>query len=211
MKYIQKQNKIFLFRKNIKKLIGNNILIPFLIIFIFIVSCKQTYTPKPTGYPKIEYPEKIYAWFDTNAPFSFEYPIYARIEADKSKNAEPYWYNIVFPSLNGTIYLSYKAITSDRLSQYIEDSRTWVYKHTIKADAINESLIYDTARNVYGIIYDLEGNTASSLQFFITDSTKHFLRAALYFNTQPNADSLAPVINFIREDVIHLINTCRWK
>ena len=203
-------------RRNIKylskELVINRIkqLFIMLAVGLMILACKETYTPKPEGYPKVEYPQKSYVRFDTNAPFSFEYPEYAKLEPDTSANAEPYWYNIIFPELNGTIYLSYKEVNNNLLD-YIEDSRTWVYKHTIKAEAIDENLIYDTLRNVYGILYDLKGNTASSLQFFITDSTKHFLRGALYFNTQPNADSLSPVIQFIREDVKHLIQTNRWK
>ncbi len=126
------------------------------------------------------------------------------------RNAEPYWYNILFPSLNATIYLSYKPVHHN-LQKFIEDSRTLVYKHTIKAEAINESLIRNDSSDVYGIFYDLKGNTASSLQFFVTDSTAHFLRGSLYFNAEPNKDSLAPVIRFIRQDVEHLINTLHWK
>jgi gliding motility-associated lipoprotein GldD len=114
------------------------------------------------------------------------------------------------PAFNGTIYLSYKKINQN-LPDLIEDSRNLAYKHSIKADAIDESLIRDPERNVYGIIYDLKGNTASSIQFFVSDSTNHFLRGSLYFNTQPDKDSLAPVIRFVREDVIHLINTIKWN
>lgn len=174
------------------------------------ISCHENYTPKAKGYVRVKYPVKAYREFDTNAPFSFEYPEYARIVPDTAANAEPFWYNMVFPSLNATIYLSYKPVHGN-LQDFIEDSRTLVYKHTIKAEAINESLIRNDSSDVYGILYDLKGNTASSLQFFVTDSTTHFLRGSLYFNSEPNKDSLAPVIHFIRKDVTHMINTLHWK
>ncbi len=175
-----------------------------------IISCHESYTPKPRGYLRVQYPEKKYQSFDTNAPFSFEYPVYARIVPDTSANSEPFWYNIYFPSLDATIYLSYKPVKNN-LQKYVEDSRTLVYKHTIKAEAIDESTIHLDSSNVYGIMYSLKGNTASSLQFFVTDSTRNFLRGSLYFNAEPDKDSLAPVITFLRKDVDHLVNTLQWK
>ena len=173
-------------------------------------SCKEDYTPKSKGYVKVQYPEKQYTVFDTNAPFTFQYPVYANVVPDQSPNAEPHWYNIKYPDFDATIYLSYKEVQSN-LQAYIEDSRELAYKHTIKAEAIDESIIRDTSRNVYGIIYDLRGNTASSVQFFTTDSSEHFLRGSLYFNTQPNRDSLRPVIRFIRKDITYLIETLKWE
>jgi gliding motility-associated lipoprotein GldD len=93
----------------------------------------------------------------------------------------------------------------------LEDSRELAYKHTIKAESINEKIFLKPGRNVYGMLYEIEGNTASSVQFYLTDSTKHFLRGALYFNIQPNKDSLAPVINFVKEDIKILMETFKWK
>ena len=159
---------------------------------------------------KVEYPEKEYQKFESDAPFSFSYPRYAMVLPDTSPNAEPWWYNLVFPSFDGTIYLSYKYVRGN-LPDYIEDSRTLAYKHSIKAEAIDESLISRPDVPLYGIIYDLKGNTASSLQFFLTDSSKHFLRGSLYFNTSPNKESLAPVIRFLRKDLEVLIESFEWK
>jgi len=177
---------------------------------LFLVSCNTDYTPKPRGYMKIDYPEKNYLRFDEGAPFSFNYPEYARMDKDTSDNAEPWWYNIFFPSFDATIYLSYKEV-NDNVNLFIEDSRTLAYKHTIKAESIDESLIYLPERNLYGIIYDLKGNTASSLQFFLTDSSANFLRGSLYFNTSPEKDSLAPIVSFIRIDLEELINSFQWN
>lgn len=181
-----------------------------LLLIMILTACKQDYTPKPRGFMKLEYPAKIYRSFDTTAPFTFDYPEYAEVIPDTSPNAEKFWYNIEFPSFSGTIYLSYKNLNNN-LGQYTEDSRVLAYKHSIKAEAIEERLISRPGNSVYGLLYDLTGNTASSLQFYVTDSVTHFLRGSLYFNTTPQKDSLAPVVRFIREDVLHMIETLQWN
>jgi gliding motility-associated lipoprotein GldD len=178
------------------------------LICCFLVSCKETFTPKPRGYYRIELPEKQYRIYSEQCPFTFDFPVYGNVTTDNG--GEPCWLNVEFPAYNGTIHLSYKKINKN-LSAYIEDSRTFAYKHAVKADAINEKLIRDNNKNVYGIIYDIKGNVASSLQFFVTDSNTHFLRGALYFNTTPNKDSLAPVISFFQQDVYRLIESLTWK
>ncbi|MFP4621285.1 MAG: gliding motility lipoprotein GldD, partial [Bacteroidales bacterium] len=115
-----------------------------------------------------------------------------------------------YPRFNGDIHISYKSM-EDSFKTYVEDARELAYKHTIKAEAIQEERYTDKERNVYGIFYNLEGNVASPVQFFVTDSTKHFLRGSLYFRTEPNQDSLAPVIQFVKKDIRHLIETLEWK
>jgi gliding motility-associated lipoprotein GldD len=183
-----------------------------LLILAFIVfGCNNNYTPKPYGYYRIDFPTKEYTIFDSiGFPYSFEYPTYGKIVNDADKNAEPYWINIEFKKYNCKIYLSYKPLKND-VSHYIEDAHTLAYKHAAKADAIDEKLILDDNRKVYGLIYDIQGNAASSFQFFMTDSSKHFLRGSLYFGVQPNKDSLATAINFFQKDVLHLIETLKWK
>jgi gliding motility-associated lipoprotein GldD len=145
-----------------------------------------------------------------NLPFSFEYPNYGVIKPDTDKSAEPFWANIEFPEFKGKIHLSYKKVHHN-LATYIEDTRKLAYKHSAKADAIDEILISNDTTKVYGIIYDIKGNTASSVQFFVTDSVKNFIRGALYFNSSPNKDSLAPVIVFFRKDIDHFIKTLKWN
>jgi gliding motility-associated lipoprotein GldD len=176
-----------------------------------VSGCSQDYTPKPRGYFRIDLPEKQYARFDTTFPYSFEYPVYAKIVPDTRKSSEPYWMNIDFPGFNGRLHISYKPVDGN-LVQFLEDARTFVVKHIPKADAIDDSLIYRPGDRVYGLIYYIGGSGAASpCQFFLTDSSTHFLRGALYFNTVPNNDSLAPVIDFIEEDIRHLIATFRWE
>jgi gliding motility-associated lipoprotein GldD len=181
-----------------------------IISLIPVICCQRHYTPKPTGYLRIDLPEKAYRVYDSTCPFTFEYPLYGKITFDTSRLAEPCWINIEFPQFGGKIHISYKNVNKN-LNTYIEDSRTLAYKHTVKADAISETLYSDEARKVYGLLYGIKGDAASNVQFYVTDSTRHFLRGSLYFNTQPNADSLAPVINFIQSDIIHLIETLKWK
>ena len=173
-------------------------------------ACHRSYAPKPRGYMRIDFPEKEYTLFDSTCPYLFEYPVYAKIIADTDGLTEPCWINLVFPSFDGTLHISYKWVDGN-LNQYIEDSRNLAYKHTIKADAIRETVYTNPGSRVHGIFYDIKGNAASSLQFFLTDSTTHFLRGSLYFNVQPDKDSLAPVISFFKEDIIHLIESFKWK
>ena len=173
-------------------------------------SCKETYTPKPEGYLKITYPEKAYQVYSEQEYYQFEIPTYARVEIDSSPRAEGGWINVAVPQLNGTIHLSYKPVDG-QLNALITDCRELVYKHTVKAQGIEETPFIEREQKRFGMVYDLKGDVASAVQFFITDSTDHFLRGSLYFNCRPNRDSLNPVIEFLREDIIHLIETTQWK
>jgi gliding motility-associated lipoprotein GldD len=174
------------------------------------VSCDRSYTPKPPGYVRIDYPERAYRPYDGQPYYRFEIPTYSYVERDSSPGADPGWINVVIPSLNGKIHLSYKPVMNN-LGDYIADSRTLVYKHAVKAEGIEESPFIENEQNRFGMVYDLKGDVASPIQFFVTDSTRHFLRGSLYFNAPPNRDSLNPVIDFLREDIIHLIETTQWK
>ncbi len=184
----------------------------FSILFMLVwgVSCQRNYTPKPKAYFRIEFPERAYQQFDTNYPYAFKYPKYCIASPDTSYGSEKYWINIEFPKFNGKIHISYKSI-KDNFQELMEDSRKLAYKHSVKADAIGEKMFIDDDQKVYGILYDIQGDAASSIQFFATDSTKHFLRGSLYFNSKPNKDSLAPVIKFVKEDIIVLMESLNWK
>ncbi len=182
-----------------------------LLSLVFLQACNEQYTPKPRGYFRIDLPKHAYHSFDSIFPYSFDYPVYAKLGPDPFAPDEPFWLNIDFPKFRGRLHLSYKKIDGN-LIEYLEDSRQFVMKHIPKASAINDSLIYDRERKVYGLIYQIEGmGAASPCQFFITDSTTHFVRGALYFDVVPNNDSLAPVIAFIRKDIDHLLNTFEWR
>jgi gliding motility-associated lipoprotein GldD len=182
----------------------------------FVFSCNSDYTQKPRGYYKIDLPKKEYQLFNQPGyPYSFEYPVYGKIVKDSTffeeKTENPYWINIDFPSLNGRFYISYKEIGKNKFDSLVNDAYTLSYKqHTYRASAIQPEP-FTTTSGIEGVFFTLKGNAATSSQFFATDTVRHFLRGALYFNVTPNEDSLAPVTNFLREDLRHLINTLRWK
>lgn len=192
----------------------NKLYIPALILILssaIAVSCSTDYTPKPSGYFRIDLPEKKYQPFDTLFPFFFEYPVYARITPDPQAPDEPYWINVDFPRFRGRIHLSYKQVNGN-LSRYLEDSRTMALKHMSKSTGITEQVVNIPDRKVYGLIYEIQGiGAASTCQFYLTDSTRNFVRGALYFSVSPNNDSLAPVISFIQADINHMVETFRWK
>ncbi len=182
----------------------------FILLIFFSCNSDEDYIPKPRGYFRIDLPEKKYQPYISDCPFSFETPTYAFVHTDDEKNAEPCWLNIDFPRFKGRIHISYKPVNNN-IRKYLEDAHALAAKHQIKASAIGEKVIRRDSANVYGLIYDIEGNAASSLQFYLTDSTHHFLRGALYFIAPPNSDSIAPVVDFIRKDVFRFIQTFRWK
>jgi gliding motility-associated lipoprotein GldD len=198
-----------------------------------ICSCNRPYTPKPRGYFRIDFPERSYVEFNEQGfPYRFDYPAYGRIVRDSSlfdgAEKNPFWINIDFPGFNGRIYLSYKAIGGSssykvkRGEKYIDsvamntfdglvdEAYRMTFKHTTKASGISDSL-FRTANGVSGAYFRVEGNAATARQFYVTDSTRHFLRGALYFDSTPNEDSLSVVNAFLEADMRHLIETLRWQ
>jgi len=188
-------------------------LFPVFLVFFILQACNnENYYPKPRGYFRIELPVHEYRPFDSTFPYRFEYPVYANITFDEYTKPDPYWMNIDYPAYKGKIHLSYKDVRKTSLEKLIEDSRAMVYKHAPKATGIKESKIVNRKYKIYGMAYTIEGrDVASPFQFYVTDSTTHFLRGALYFYTEPNNDSLQPVISFIIDDIDHLIGTLQWK
>lgn len=184
------------------------------LVFTFLLSCNSVYTPKPRGYFRIDFPKHDYQNFNQpDFPYSFQYPVYGNIIRDTAffgdKPENPYWINIDFPRFHARIYISYKQV-EDNFDKLREDAYKMTYKHTYKASSIEDSII-NTPLGVHGIFFNVGGNAATAKQFFVSDSTRHFLRGALYFDTAPNADSLSIVNAFLQEDMNHLINTLQWK
>lgn len=187
----------------------------FSIVCLLLVSCNGVYTPKRRGYFKIDFPRHEYQTFDqAGFPYTFEYPVYAKIVRDSSffdtVPENPYWINIDFPRFDARIYISYKAIGPNKFDKLREDAFKMTFKHTSKASSIDQTVI-QTPNGIGGIYFNVGGNAATANQFFLTDTTKHFLRGALYFDTTPNEDSLGIVNQFLEKDMQHLINTFKWK
>jgi gliding motility-associated lipoprotein GldD len=185
--------------------------------FVLLSGCHEVAVPRPKGYFRIDLPQHEYVTFNSgftqaaDLPLSFEYPVYGKISFEPDGYSEPGWFTIDFHSYKAKIYLTYKGINRDLENLMEQTYRMNVKNHITKADAINEQMIIDPERDVYGILYNLKGNTATAVQFFVTDSIKHFFRGSLYFFAEPNPDSLAPVNEFFREDIIHIIETLKWK
>lgn len=180
----------------------------------FLSACggddEETIAPKPRAYFRLAFPEKKYVKYDSVCPFTFEMPVYASMDNDKNAGAEPCWINFNFPTLHATVHLSYEPINNN-LDKYLDNTYVLVAKHTIKASGINEEVVSRDSAKVYGLIYNIGGNAASQIQFFLTDSTENFIRGALYFNAVPNTDSVHPAMEFIKEDIYHMIETFQWK
>lgn len=196
---------------------NNTRLFLFLILFGSLISCNSNYTVgKKKGYFAIDFPEKKYQVFDQPGyPYKFEYPVYATVNKDTSffdDKAGDWWINIDVPQFAGRIYVSYKTIgAANSFDSLVRDGFKMAYKqHVDVATGIEESRIA-TPNNVSGMYFSLGGNTATANQFFLTDSVKHFLRGALYFDAAPNADSLGIVNDYLKKDLQHLINTLQWK
>ena len=189
----------------------------FAILLLFVLSCNEKYTPKPRGYFRIDFPKKEYHKIPKKFPYQFDIAGYSKIARDTRNPDKPYWINVEIPANKAEIHLSYYNLNSSSkpekilLAEFMEESRTLAYKHSIKASSIRERIYMNPEKNVYGTIYDIAGNAASPMQFFLTDSTNHFLRGALYIRATPNIDSLKPVIEFLETDVVRLIETANWN
>jgi len=183
---------------------------------VFLFDCNSPYTFKKKGYFHIDFPEKKYQLFDQPGyPYAFEYPVYSHVIKDTtffdSRPENDWWINIDVPRFGGRIYISYKEVGNNNFDSLVNDGFKMAYKqHTDISTGISDSLM-KTPNGVDGIYFSLSGNTATANQFFLTDSTKHFLRGALYFNASPNEDSLGIVNDFLKKDLYHLINTLRWR
>ena len=198
------------------------------------ISCNNTYTSKKTGYFNISLPEHKYEAFDKPGfPYSFEYPVYANIIKDStyfdSSPENPYWVNIDFPTFNARIFLSYKIIGgqamykikqadgtykdstgTNRFDRMVNDAFNLTNKNEAVATSIKDSL-FKTPNGITGVFFRVGGNAATAKQFFLSDTSKNFLRGALYFDATPNADSLKPVQDFLQVDIDHLIRSFKWK
>ncbi len=193
-------------------ILKNNLFLFFIILLLVVSSCKENYTPKPRGYFRIDLPETKYKEFDSvSFPYSFEYSSNAYISNDPYAPDQKYWLNINYPQFKAVIHLSYKKVENN-LPQILNDAHSLVAKHISKADAIYDSLVIHPEKKVYGLVFNLEGiGVASPYQFYVTDSTKNYLRGALYFDVHPNNDSLKPVIKYIKKDIDRFLSTVKWK
>jgi gliding motility-associated lipoprotein GldD len=185
-----------------------NLLLP-IIILLFSACGNGNPIPKPKGYMRVSFPERVYIPFKGDCPYSFEFPSYVELVhlTDTTQYCNK---NLVFTPFDGTLHLTYKKLENN-VARFIDECHGMAYDHTIKAKSIERKQFVNDSTRVFGLLYDIQGNAASPLQFYVTDSNNHFIRGALYFNARPNYDSIRPVLDFVREDVIHFIESVHWK
>jgi len=183
-----------------------------ILIITAITACSsEEYTPLPMGYFRIDIPESGYVYKEPDCPFAFETSDQSRLEFYESgKPGETCWFDIYYPEHSARVHFTYKELNGN-LREFSEEARNMAYEHLIKAGKIEPQVIRDTSRNVYGIAYDIEGGVASHYQFYLTDSTKHFLRGSLYFEATPNQDSIRPVLHHVKGDLKHFMESFVWK
>jgi gliding motility-associated lipoprotein GldD len=179
---------------------------------LFLNSCNRDYLPKPLGYNRLELPPPAYRALPDSLPYAFEYSQHARLLPDSSSIRERFWIEIYYPTLKANVHITYIELRHDQklLRELVEDAYTLTSKHQIKASAINE-VITKTPSGKTAVIAELEGEVPSQFQFTITDSARNFMRGALYFNTKVANDSLAPAIEYMKKDMMQIINTLQWK
>lgn len=186
-----------------------------LLLTLLFLSCGDNYVPKPKAFLRLEYPEAKYMKSNLDLPFSFETNLLAtKISTKKLKaSTKSYGVNIEYPSLKGTLFLTYKAIEQDEknLRSFLIDAQKFTLEHTQKADEIPAYPYENSERKVYGMLSEVKGNVASQAQFYVTDSVNHFLTGSLYFYAKPNYDSILPAAHYLQKDIKHLMETLYWK
>lgn len=179
------------------------------ILFILLASCRD-YTPKPIGYNRIEPIEsEVKEYVFPN--FSFQYPSIVRIDSLNAPRKDETWFNIVYPNYNAVVYCTYLPITKDTFSKAVDDSYHMAYSHTLKASGIEQRLFRSNDDKVSGILYEIDGSVATPIQFFVTDSIRHFLRGSFYYSAKVDADSVAPITEFITKDIERMMSSFEWK
>jgi gliding motility-associated lipoprotein GldD len=189
-----------------------NLLFGLFSLAFLLTSCEQEYTPKPKGYNRIDLPQPKYRPLQEKHPYFFEYSAYAKVLRDSSRLSEPDWINVYYPQFQANVQLTYKHLNNNpRVFQdLVEDARKLTSKHQVKAYSIDESLV-KTPKGLSVFVFELSGEVPSQFQFYVSDSTQHFLRGALYFRTATANDSLAPVIEYVKKDIVHMLNTLKWR
>lgn len=175
-----------------------------MLIFLSI-SCNKEKLPKPKGYLNLEYPKVGYRTLNKNTPYSFDISKNTRV-----KELPNHWLKIQYPALKASVDITYRPINNN-LRELLIEAEKLVLEHTVKADHISWRDYTDTNKKVYGKMCEISGNAASQVQFHVTDSTNHFLKGSLFFYTKPNYDSILPAVEYIKKDMIQMLETLKWK
>ena len=177
-------------------------LLTFLLLFI---SCDEPVLPKPKAYLSLEYPKKEYKKLEVLRPYSFDV-LKSTTVIDEKNN----WLKIKYPNLKASIDITYRPVENN-LKELLTEAEKLVFKHAVKAEQIVPKDFVNPKRRVFGSLYEITGNAASHLQFHVTDSTNNFIKGSLYFYVRPNYDSILPAVDYIKKDVLKLVETLEWK
>lgn len=177
----------------------------FILFFILLTSCGEEVLPKPKGYLSLQYPKKEYTELVVKRPYSFEISKNSDV-----KNLPKNWLKIEYPNLKASIDITYRPVKNN-LRELLMEAEKLVYEHTIKADQIIGQDYVNPNKKVFGKFVEISGNAASQVQFHVTDSTNHFLKASLFFYSKPNYDSILPAVDYIKKDMITMMETLQWK
>lgn len=175
---------------------------------ILLASCSDSTQPKPSGFLALNYEKASYSKINLDCPFTFEKNDFSNLQKDNPHQA--CWINLNYPRMKAKIYLTYSPV-KDNLKALLIDAQKLPEKHTIKADLIEASVYQNEQKRTFGNFYEVEGDAASQAQFYMTDSTSHFLTGSIYFEVQPNYDSILPAANYIKKDMRHLVETLEWR
>ncbi len=186
----------------LKKIISFTVLF---ISFYLALSCKNEVLPKPTSQLSLDYPEAVYLNFENTCPFTFDMNSKAFIKEKSDCN-----FTIDYPKMKATIYMSYKPVNNN-INLLLRDAQKLTYEHVIKADDITEQPFINKENKVYGMFYQVNGNAATNAQFYVTDSTSHFIDCSVYFYAKPNFDSIMPAASYIKKDMRVIMESLRWK
>jgi gliding motility-associated lipoprotein GldD len=201
--FLLKNKRLNKFRiKMVKKTITFSVLI---VLLFLSFSCKNDVMPKPASYLRLDYPEAEYVSFGNQCPFDFEVNSNAIVKEEENCGIA-----ISYPKMKATIYLTYKPVRND-IDKLLRDAQKLTYEHVIKADDILEQPYLNPEKKVYGMFYQVDGNAATNSQFYVTDSTKHFITGSVYFYAKPNFDSIMPAASYIKNDMQRLMETLKWK
>ena len=199
-------------KKALRRNLTKAVITSFCLVAMFFASCDREYLPKPLGYNRLDLPEPVYQSLPDSFPYTFQYSKHATLLRDTSYVSDKFWIEIYYPTIKSNIHITYKQLSGNEslLREFMDDAYALTAKHQIKAYAINE-VITVTPSGKTAVIAELEGEVPSQFQFTMTDSAKHFLRGALYFNTKVQNDSLAPAIEYMKRDMLQIINTLEWN
>ena len=189
--------------------------ISIVLLVIFCFSCGENYVPKPNAFLRLDYPDAKYENPNLDLPFTFQTNLLAEKVSSKTLNAttKSYGINIEYPSLKGTIFLTYKALENkeENLKAFLRDAQMFTLEHTKKADEIPTYPYENNEQKAYGMLSVVKGNVASPAQFYITDSVNHFLTGSVYFKVKPNYDSILPAANYLQRDIKQIMESIKWK